>query len=75
MPQTKEHIMLAKQVGVEQVIVYINKCDVVEEDVIDLVELETRDLLTEYGFDGDTATVIRGSAVCALDGVNPDLGR
>jgi elongation factor Tu len=69
MPQTREHILLAKQVGVPKVLVFLNKCDMVPEtDLIDLVEEEVRDLLTKYGFDGKAAPVIRGSALKALEG-------
>ena len=69
MPQTREHILLAKQVGVPKVLVFLNKCDAVDEkDLIDLVEEEVRELLTKNGFDGKTAPVIRGSALKALEG-------
>ncbi len=68
MPQTREHILLAKQVGVPKIIVFLNKCDLVpDKDLLDLVEEEVRDLLTKYGFDGKTAPVIRGSALKALE--------
>jgi elongation factor Tu len=71
MPQTKEHILLARQVGVPNIVVFINKIDLVEDtDLIDLVEMETRELLTKYGFDGDNVPVIRGSARPALE--NPE---
>ncbi len=69
MPQTREHILLARQVGVPYIVVFLNKCDMVDDDeLIDLVEMEVRELLTEYGFDGDNAPVIRGSALKALEG-------
>jgi elongation factor Tu len=69
MPQTREHILLAKQVGVPRVVVFLNKCDMVpEKDLIDLVEEEVRELLTKNGFDGKEAPVIRGSALKALEG-------
>ena len=69
MPQTREHILLAKQVGVPKVLVFLNKCDMVAEaDLLDLVEEEVRELLTKNGFDGKTAPVIRGSALKALEG-------
>lgn len=69
MPQTREHILLAKQVGVPQIVVFLNKCDAVAEaDLLDLVEEEVRDLLTKNGFDGKGAPVIRGSALKALEG-------
>ncbi len=69
MPQTREHILLAKQVGVPRIVVFLNKCDAVAEaDLLDLVEEEVRDLLTKNGFDGKAAPVIRGSALKALEG-------
>jgi len=69
MPQTREHILLARQVGVPYIVVFLNKCDMVDDDeLIDLVEMEVRELLNEYGFDGDNAPVIRGSALKALEG-------
>ncbi|TNK83465.1 elongation factor Tu [Mycoplasmopsis pullorum] len=70
MPQTREHILLSKQVGVPRIVVFLNKVDMLEgeEEMIDLVEMEVRSLLSEYGFDGDNAPVIRGSAVKALEG-------
>src|SRR6201747_805615 len=68
MPQTREHILLARQVGVPYIIVYMNKCDMVDDpDLIDLVELETRELLTRFGFDGDAVPFVRGNAKGALD--------
>jgi elongation factor Tu len=68
MPQTREHILLAKQVGVPKIIVFLNKCDMVPDtELIDLVEEEVRDLLKKYDFEGDTAPVIRGSALKALE--------
>jgi elongation factor Tu len=67
MPQTREHILLAKQVGVPRIVVFLNKCDLVEADMLDLVEAEVRELLTKNGFDGDNAPVIRGSALKALE--------
>ncbi|CAD6184187.1 unnamed protein product [Caenorhabditis auriculariae] len=67
MEQTKEHLILAKQVGVKNIIVFINKADLVEDDVLDLVEIEARELLSLHGFDGDNAPVIRGSALAALE--------
>ena len=69
MPQTREHILLARQVGVPKIVVFLNKCDMVDdEELIDLVEMEVRELLDEYGFDGDSCPIIRGSALKALEG-------
>jgi len=69
MPQTREHILLAKQVGVPYVVVFLNKCDMVDDpELIDLVEMDVRDLLSKYGFPGDDTPVIRGSALKALQG-------
>ena len=75
MPQTREHILLARQVGVPYIVVFLNKCDMVDdEELIDLVEMEVRELLSEYGFDGDNAPVIRGSALKALEGDDKYVG-
>lgn len=70
MPQTREHILLSRQVGVPKMVVFLNKCDMMGEDneMIDLVEMEVRDLLSKYGFDGENTPVIRGSALKALEG-------
>ena len=69
MAQTREHILLSRQVGVPKMVVFMNKCDMVDdEELLDLVEMEIRELLTEYGFDGDNTPVIRGSALKALEG-------
>ncbi len=69
MPQTREHILLARQVGVPYIVVFVNKCDMVDDpEIIDLVELEARELLTKFNFPGDTIPFIRGSALKALDG-------
>ncbi len=69
MPQTKEHVLLARQVGVPRIAVWLNKCDAVEDpDLLELVEMEVRDLLNKYKFDGDSAPVVRGSALKALQG-------
>ena len=69
MPQTREHILLSRQVGVPKMVVFINKCDMVDDaELLDLVEMEVRELLTEYGFDGDNTPVIRGSALRAVEG-------
>ena len=69
MAQTREHILLARQVGVPRMVVFMNKCDMVEDaELLDLVEVEIRELLNEYGFDGDNTPIIRGSALKALEG-------
>ncbi len=69
MPQTREHILLARQVGVKHIIVFLNKVDLVDDDeLLDLVEMEVRELLSEYGFPGDDIPVIKGSALKALEG-------
>lgn len=71
MPQTREHILLARQVGVPYIVVFLNKCDMVDdEELLELVEMEVRDLLTQYDFPGDTTPIIRGSALKALEGDN-----
>ena len=78
MPQTREHILLARQVGVPRLVVFLNKCDMVDdEELLDLVEMEARELLTQYEFDGDNIPFIRGSALKALEAVqaNPSIKR
>jgi len=76
MPQTREHILLARQVGVPALVVFMNKCDMVDDpELLDLVEMEVRELLSSYQFPGDDIPIIRGSALCALEGKNPELGR
>jgi elongation factor Tu len=76
MPQTREHILLARQVGVPAIVVFLNKADMVEdEELLELVEMEVRELLTSYGFPGDDIPIVKGSALCALDDKNPALGR
>jgi elongation factor Tu len=75
MPQTREHILLARQVGVPALVVFMNKVDMVDDpELLDLVELEVRELLSSYQFPGDTIPIIRGSALCALEGTKPELG-
>ena len=75
MAQTKEHVLLARQVGVPSIVVFMNKCDMVEDDeLLDLVEMEIRDLLTEYNFPGDDTPVIRGSALKAIEDPNGEWG-
>ena len=74
MAQTREHILLARQVGVPKMVVFMNKCDMVDDaELLDLVEMEIRELLTEYGYDGDNTPIIRGSALKALEG-DPEWG-
>ena len=73
MPQTREHILLARQVGVPKIVVFMNKCDMVDdEELLDLVEMEIRELLNEYDFDGDNTPIIRGSALKALESTSTD---
>jgi len=75
MPQTREHILLAKQVGIPKLVVFLNKCDMVDdEELLELVDMEIRELLSEYGFDGDETPVIYGSALAAAEGRDPELG-
>jgi len=75
MPQTREHILLARQVGVPRIVVFLNKCDMVDDaELIELVELELRELLDKYEFPGDTTPIIRGSALKALEAESPDSG-
>jgi elongation factor Tu len=74
MPQTREHILLARQVGVPALVVFLNKCDIADPDLLELVELEVRELLSSYNFPGDDIPIIQGSAVCALEDKQPELG-
>jgi elongation factor Tu len=75
MPQTREHILLARQVGVPALVVFMNKCDMVDDpELLDLVEMEVRELLSSYQFPGDDIPIIRGSALMALEDKNPKLG-
>src|SRR5476651_1714421 len=75
MPQTREHILLARQVGVPAMVVFLNKCDMVDDpELLDLVEMEVRELLSSYNFPGDDIPMIRGSALCALEDKDPKLG-
>ena len=75
MPQTREHILLARQVGVPALVVFMNKVDMVDDpELLDLVEMEVRELLSSYQFPGDDIPIIRGSALCALNGTNPEIG-
>jgi elongation factor Tu len=75
MPQTREHILLARQVGVPALVVYMNKIDMVDDpELVELVEMELRELLSSYQFPGDDIPIIKGSALCALEDRNPDIG-
>src|SRR5512138_3599766 len=77
MPQTREHILLARQVGVPSIVVYLNKCDMIaagDAELLDLVELEVRELLSKYQFPGDNTPIIRGSALKALEGEDSEYG-
>jgi elongation factor Tu len=76
MPQTREHILLARQVGVPALVVFLNKVDMVDDpELIELVEMEVRELLSSYQFPGDTIPIVRGSALCALEDKKPELGK
>src|SRR5579864_2140201 len=76
MPQTREHVLLARQVGVPSMVVYMNKTDMVDDpELLDLVELEMRELLSSYGFPGDDLPIVKGSALAALEGRDPEVGR
>jgi elongation factor Tu len=74
MPQTREHVLLARQVGVPHMVVFLNKVDVADKDLVELVEMEVRELLSKYEFPGDKVTIIRGSATKALEGDTSELG-
>ena len=75
MPQTREHLRLAKQIGIEHIVVFINKADAADKEMIELVEMELKDLMTEIGYNPETVPFISGSALAALEGKNPELGR
>ncbi|KAJ5620644.1 Elongation factor Tu [Penicillium lagena] len=75
MPQTREHLLLARQVGVQKIVVFVNKVDAVDDpEMLELVELEMRELLSSYGFEGEETPIIFGSALCALEGRRPEIG-
>src|SRR5579859_6172245 len=75
MPQTREHILLARQVGVPALVVFMNKCDMVDDpELLELVELEVRELLSSYDFPGDDIPIVKGSALCALEDKQPEIG-
>lgn len=76
MPQTREHLLLARQVGMQKVVVFVNKIDTIDDpEMLELVEMEMRELLNEYDFDGDNSPVIMGSALAALEDKNPEIGK
>lgn len=75
MPQTREHLLLARQMGIQRIVVFVNKVDALEDpEMLELVEMEMRELLTSYGFDGDNTPVVLGSALCAMEGKRPEIG-
>lgn len=75
MPQTREHLLLARQVGIKKLVVFINKVDQVDDpEMLELVDMEMRDLLSTYNFDGTNTPIIMGSALAALEGRNPEIG-
>ncbi|KAF1933340.1 elongation factor Tu [Didymella exigua CBS 183.55] len=75
MPQTREHLLLARQVGVQKIVVFVNKVDAVDDpEMLELVEMEMRELLSSYGFEGDDTPIIMGSALCSLEGRKPEIG-
>ena len=74
-PQTREHLLLARQVGVQKIVVFVNKVDAIDDkEMLELVEMEMRELLSTYGFEGDETPIIMGSALCALEGRQEDIG-
>ncbi|KAF0301671.1 Elongation factor Tu, mitochondrial [Amphibalanus amphitrite] len=75
MPQTQEHMLLAKQIGIEKMVVFINKVDAADEEMVELVEMEIRELLDKMGYDGEGTPVIKGSALCALEEKSPEIGQ
>jgi len=75
MPQTREHLLLARQVGMSKLVVFINKVDMIDDpEMLDLVDMEMRDLLSQYQFDGENTPIIHGSALAALEARNPEIG-
>lgn len=75
MPQTREHLLLAKQIGIEKVVIFMNKADAADKEMVELVELELRELLTQIGFDGENSPIIPGSALCAVENRDSKLGK
>jgi len=75
MPQTREHLLLARQVGIKKLVVFINKVDMVSDpEMLELVDMEMRDVLSTYNFDGENTPIIMGSALAALEGRDPEIG-
>ena len=75
MPQTREHLLLARQVGIKKLVVFINKVDMIQDpEMLELVDMEMRDLLATYNYDGENTPIIMGSALAALEGRNPEIG-
>ena len=75
MPQTREHLLLARQVGIKKLVVFINKVDQVDDpEMLELVEMEMRELLSQYEFDGDDTPIVMGTALAALEGKDPERG-
>ena len=75
MPQTREHLLLARQVGIKRLVVFINKIDMIDDpEMLELVEMEMRDLLSQYNYEGDETPIVMGSALAALEGRNPEIG-
>jgi len=75
MPQTREHLILAKQIGVKDLVIFLNKVDAADPEMVELAEIELRELLSEIGYKGDEIPIITGSALSALEGVSPEIGR
>jgi len=76
MPQTREHLLLARQVGIKKLVVFVNKVDQVDDkEMLELVDMEMRELLSTYGFDGDNTPIVSGSALAALEGRDPEIGK
>ena len=75
MPQTREHLLLARQVGIKKLVVFVNKVDqIADPEMLELVDMEMRDLLSSYNFDGENTPIIMGSALAALEGKTPEIG-
>lgn len=75
MPQTREHLLLARQVGIKRLVVFVNKVDMIADpEMLELVDMEMRDLLSSYNFDGENTPIVMGSALAALDGKTPEIG-